>query len=138
MLSVAVFVLFAAFFVVRYRFIRIEKLEAVNPEVYAILEKAVDSLKIHHSSVRNMSLFVETPGNSICLHYDFPSVFNLSSETDGYVKVNGTNVFLLRDTLGNDIPDAFSGTGRKSIFIVLPMDRGAWWIIVHGVAKIWT
>ena len=122
MLSVAVFVLFAVFFVVRYRIIRIEKLEAVNPEVYAILEKAVDSLKIHSSNVRNSSLFVETPGNSICLHYDFPSVFNLSSETDGYVKVNGTNVFLLRDTLGNDIPDAFSGTGRKSIFIVLSLD----------------
>ena len=122
MLSIAAFVLFAVFFVVRYRFIRLEKLEAVNTEVYAILEKAVDSLKIHTSNARNTSLFVDTPGNSLCLSIDFPSVFNLSSETDGYVKVNGTNVFLFRDTLRNDIPNAFSGTGRKSIFIALSLE----------------
>lgn len=119
MLPVAAFVLFAAFFDVRYRFIRIEKLEAVNPEVYAILEEAVDSLKILSSHFRNTSLFVDTPGNSLCLSIDLPSAFILSSETDGYVRVNGTNVFLSRDTLGNDIPNAFSGTGRKSTFIVL-------------------
>ena len=32
---------------------------------------------------------------------------------------------------GNDIPPQYSCLGN-------PMDRGAWWATVHGVAKSWT
>ena len=32
---------------------------------------------------------------------------------------------------GNDNPLQYSSLGN-------PMDRGAWWAIVHGVAKSWT
>lgn len=121
-LSIAVLISFAVFINVRYRLVRIKKLEVVDSEVCALLEKAVDSLKIHHSSVRNTSLFVSTTENSICYDEDFPCVLNLSRETAGYVKVNGIYVFLYGVVLENDIPKVFSKTNKQNVFQVLSVN----------------
>ena len=121
MLTIAVLVTIAIFFVVRYRIVRLENIEVVDSEVRAFLEKAADSLKTRSSSVRNTSLIVTTTENSICYDEDFPCVFDLSQGT-GYVKVNGINVFLDRLILEDGIPVAFSKTNKHTLFLALSMD----------------
>ncbi|MBR5042073.1 MAG: hypothetical protein IKX67_02440 [Bacteroidales bacterium] len=128
----AVLISFAVFFSVRYRLVRIGKLEVIDSEVCAILEKAADSLKVYSSSVRNTSLFVTTTENSICFDEDFPSALNLSLETTGYVKVKGINVFLDRLILEDGVPVAFSKTKKLTLFPVLSISG-----YFHDVNRCW-
>lgn len=121
-LSIAVLVIIAVFFVVRYRFVRLERIEVVDSEVRAFLENAVDSLNVCSSGVRNTSLFVTTTENSICFDEDFASVLDITGETVGYIKVKGTTVFLDRMQLGSDIPEVFSRTKKQTVFRVLSVN----------------
>ena len=121
-LSIAVLVIIAVFFVVRYRFVRLERIEVVDSEVRAFLENAVDSLNVCSSGVRNTSLFVTTTENSICFDEDFASVLDITGETVGYIIVKGTTVFLDRMQLGSDIPEVFSRTKKQTVFRVLSVN----------------
>ena len=64
--AIAALMLLAIWVAVRYRFVRVEKIEVVDKEVQAILEQAADTLSMN-SFRRNNALFLSSTVNSFYL-----------------------------------------------------------------------
>ena len=116
--AAATLMLMAVFFVVRYRFVRVERIDVVDKEVYSILEQTADSLAMN-SSKRNNALFLSSTRNSFNLSSRIPCVFDPQWGTAGMTKIKGVRVYLDMNTFNDDIPDVFAHTGKKSTVIVL-------------------
>ena len=102
----------------RYRLVRVERIEVVDKEVFAILEQAADSLS-KDSSKRNNALFVASTVNAFNLFARVPCEFDLQWEAAGITRINGTRVFWDIDSFNDDIPDVFAHTGKKTTVVVL-------------------
>ena len=116
--AIAALMLLAIWVAVRYRFVRVEKIEVVDKEVQAILEQAADTLSMN-SFRRNNALFLSSTENSFYLFSSIPCVFDLQWETAGMTSIKGARVYLDMNTINDDIPDVFAHTGKKSSVIVL-------------------
>lgn len=61
-----------------FRLSIVEKIEVTDTSVQAILEQAVDSIKIITPAKCHVALFVETTENSLTLNVGVPNVFEVS------------------------------------------------------------
>lgn len=118
-LGIIVLIFMAIGIAMCFRLSIVEKIEVTDTSVQAILEQAVDSIKIITPAKCHVALFVETTENSLTLNVGVPNVFEVSEEIKGCLKISGINIFWEDDILSSDIPAIYRATGKKSVFLIL-------------------
>lgn len=104
--AIAALMLLAIWGAVRYRFVRVEKIEVVDKEVQAILEQAADTLSMN-SFRRNNALFLSSTENSFYLFSSIPCEFDLQWETAGMTSSKSLICFCILQFLVNPLNPLF-------------------------------